>query len=143
MTIQHLDQAEILERKANVVRSRLMRTIDALDRRRHRAVATTEHLERAAAPVAAMVFALLTVGSGVAYVAHRASVRRHRNAWRNLLARRLAPSRPARPSFFAEAARRAALALIMIAVQELGKRAVRHALEPAKKIDVRGERSLA
>ena len=142
MTIQHLDQTEILERKANVARSRLMRTIDALDRRRHHVVAVGENIERAAIPAGAIAVGVVALGSAAAYAAHRASLKRHQNAWRNVIARAFTPP-PARPSFFAEAARKVALALTMLAVQEVGKRAVRRALEPAKKIDVRAERSLA
>jgi hypothetical protein len=142
MKIQHLDQAEILERKANVVRSRLMRTIDALDRRRHHVVAVGEEIERAALPAGAIAVGVIALGSAAAYAAHRSSVKRYQNAWRNVLARAVSPP-PPRRSFFAEAARKVALGLTMLAVQELGKRAVHHALSPAKKIDVRAERSLA
>ena len=141
MTIQHLDQAEILERKANVARSRLMRTIDALDRRRHHLVAVGENIERAAIPAGAITVGVVALGTVAAYAAHRASVKRHQNAWRNVLARTFAP--PPRPSFFAEAGRKVALALITLAIQEVGKRAIHGPLDPAKKIGVRGERSLA
>jgi len=141
MTSQHLDRAEILERKANVARSRLMRTIDALDKRRHRAVEVGESIERAAVPVGSVALGLVVLGSTVAYASHRASVKRHQNAWRNALARILAPPRPER-SFFAKAGRQVVLTLLMIAVNEAGKRAVHHALGP-KKIDVHRERSLA
>jgi hypothetical protein len=142
MTIQHLDQAEILERKANVARSRLMRTIDALDRRRHHVVEVGENIERAALPAGAIAISVVALGSAAAYAAHRSSVKRHQNAWKNVFARAFAPP-PPRPSFFADAARKVALGLIMLAIQEVGKRAVHRALDPAKNIDVRGERSLA
>ncbi len=142
MTIQHLDQAEILERKADVARSRLLRTIDALDKRRHHVVAVGEEIERAVLPAGAIAVGVVVLGSAAAYAAHRSSVKRYRNAWGNVFARAFAPP-PPRPSFFAEAARKMALSLAMLAVQELGKRALHQALDPAKKVDVHGERSLA
>lgn len=135
MTDPTVNKTEILERRASVVRSRLLRTIDALDQRRHRVVELGQNIERKAVPVGAAVGGLIAVVGTVAFAAHRISVKRHENEWRNVLARTLGRSRPERPSFIGEAARKVGLSLLVLLVNEGAKRAVHHGLGAAKNID--------
>jgi hypothetical protein len=124
MTTTSGDPTPILERNASVVRSRLLRTLDVLARRRHRAVAAGKAIERNAFRVGAIVVGVLAVAGAAAA----------------LLA--LRPSRPRRPSFVVEAARRVALTLLGVAANAAGKRAV-HLLAAAKKVDELPQGSVA
>lgn len=70
---------DLLERKANIVRARLLRTIDALDRRRHAVTDVGEDaarlVKRAALPVGAGLGALLALTGVISFALHRRAER--------------------------------------------------------------------
>lgn len=119
-----------LERRANVIRSRLLRTIDALDTRRHQVTELSQHAKRLAVPVAATVagVALLAFGTAFAvarYVRHRRE-RTLRYHVSSLLARvRTEP----RPSIVEDALRKLAVTVVSIVASEFAKRSMKNVLD--------------
>src|SRR5258708_7588919 len=121
-----------LTREANEVRSKLMRTVEQLDRRRHEAMDLTVQLKRHVRQVAAVgaVF-LLATAAAVAIVVQRvasAAQRRRRDRW--ILARSMwrNPERALRAerrrSFFADLLRSALLSLANAAVTLPARRVI-------------------
>ncbi len=125
-----------LAREANEVRSRLLRTVERLDQRRHDTFDLRIQLERHVRQVA-VVGALLVVATAgaVALVVHRiatAAQRRRRDRWR--LARRAwrhpeRAMRGERRSFFGELARSVLLGVATTALTQPARRAVAALLE--------------
>lgn len=117
---------ESLERRANVLRTRLLRTIDALDVRRHQVRGIGREIKRLLIPVAVGLVGLTAIGVGVALGIRRAvRIRRRRRIGYRVstaLARARAP-RP--PSFATSAFQRAALTVIGILASEVTKRSVK------------------
>lgn len=120
-----------LERRANVIRSRLLRTIDALDTRRHQVTALSQHAKRLAVPVVATVAGVAVVAFAGAfaltrYLKHR---RERRLSYRasQLLARFQPQER--RPPIWEDALRRLTITLVSIVATEFGKRSVKNLLD--------------
>ena len=64
-SISTAERIHRLERRADVTRSRLLRAVDALDARRHRAVAAGQQAARIAKPVSASLVGIVAVfGAG-------------------------------------------------------------------------------
>ena len=130
MTVAQLDHTQLIERRANVVRNRLLRTLDRLDQKRHAAVHMAEEVKGLAIPAAGVGAAVVFVLLGVALGVHRAHVRARRAArpfvgLRRALGGLLLPPPPPRPSFLVEALRKAGFALVGVAANELGKVAMK------------------
>jgi hypothetical protein len=120
-----------LTREANDVRSKLLRTVEQLDRRRQDAFDVRLQLQRHLRQLSIFAGMLLLVTAGtVTLVVHRtvnANQRRRRNRWR--LAKRLwrhpeRTIRAERRSFFGELARSILLAVASTAVTLPARRAV-------------------
>jgi hypothetical protein len=137
------EQRTRLERRANVIRSRLLRTIDALDKRRHQVEEIGHQAKRLAMPVGAAFVGMVLLSAGSVLVV-RALVRNRRE--RRLgyrVARALEPLRQQkRPSFWSEALRNVSLTALSIVAGELVKRGVGGVLvaRPPRAL-VRGEPS--
>lgn len=119
-----------LERRANVIRSRLLRTIDALDHRRHQVAEVTHHARRLAKPVAATALgvAVACVAAGMGLRAFLKSRReRHLSYHVSRAIDRFRVER--RPSILEDVLRRAAVSLTTLVVAELAKRGVRNLLD--------------
>jgi hypothetical protein len=115
-----------LERRANVIRSRLLRTIDQLDHRRHQVQEIGHRAKRLALPVGAAIVGVVVLTAGAAF-AVRALVHQRRS--RRLgyrVTQALAPLRQERRlPFWKEALRRVALAALGILASELTRRGAR------------------
>jgi hypothetical protein len=100
----HSKTREDLTRQANLVRSKLLRTVEVLDQRRHDAVDLKLQLQRHVRQVVAMAgIALVLTAAAVAFAVHRISTapeRRRRNR------RRLAGQMWRRPDLVMRSARR-------------------------------------
>ena len=123
------EQRSRLERRANVIRSRLLRTIDALDNRRHQVQEIGHHAKRLAVPAVATVLGVAAVAIGTTF-AIRALVehRRDRN-FSHRLAKAVAPFRSApRPSFWRDALRKMAISAFAVIATELAKRGTKNLL---------------
>lgn len=117
------EQRSRLERRANVIRSRLLRTIDALDNRRHQVQEIGHHAKRLAAPVGASLIGFVALGLGTTFAIRALVERRRERSFTYRLSKALAPLRqPARPPFWQDALRKVALAAIGIVATELVKR---------------------
>jgi hypothetical protein len=119
------EQRSRLERRANVIRSRLLRTIDALDSRRHQVQEIGHHAKRLAKPFAASLAgaALLAIGTTIAIKAVMEHRREKSAVYR--LSKALAPLRaPAQRPFFGAALRRMTLAVLGMLAAEGAKRGV-------------------
>jgi hypothetical protein len=130
MTVNGKSRDE-LAREANLVRSRLLRTVERLDQRRHDALDIRTQLERHLRQLVMAGGLLLVATAGaVALVVHHISTaaeRRRRDRWR--LARRVwrhpdRAMRAERRSFFGELARSLLLAIATTAVATPARRAV-------------------
>lgn len=119
-----------LERRANVIRSRLLRTIDALDHRRHQVAEVTHHAKRLAKPVAAtavgVAVACVALGLGV-----RALVKSRRERSLSYQVGRMMDRFhiEKRPSILEDVLRRAAVSVTTIVAAELAKRGAKNLLD--------------
>jgi hypothetical protein len=117
------EQRSRLERRANVIRSRLLRTIDALDNRRHQVQEIGHHAKRLAKPAFASVLGILALAAGTTVAIRVLVERRRERSFTYRLSKALAPLRqPVRPPFWQEALRKVALAAVGILAAELMKR---------------------
>ncbi len=116
-------QRSRLERRANVIRSRLLRTIDALDNRRHQVQEIGHHAKRLAAPVGASVIGMIAVAAGTTFAIRALLERRRERSFTYRLSKALAPLRQeARPQFWQHALRQVAIAALGVVATELIKR---------------------
>jgi len=112
-----------LERRANVIRSRLLRTIDALDNRRHQVQEIGHHAKRLAAPIGATVIGMVVLAAGATFAIRAFVEHRRERSFTYRLSKALAPlRREARPPFWKEALRKFGLTAIGIIATELAKR---------------------
>ena len=124
------EKMELLERRAKVVRSRLLRAVDALDARRHQVVEIGDTAKKLAVPAAAAVVgvaAVLGLGAfalGMAFRSRRKAtfVERAAEAIRDL---DLSP----RPSLGKRVFDRAAITIVSVATAELARRAVKNIID--------------
>lgn len=123
-----LEERDALSAEANLVRSKLMKTVEALDRRRHDALDVGLLVRRHAAPLGvAAAVVVATLAGSVLLLAHRIATskqRRRRERWRMLGRVWRHPERAARtsPSFFASLGRSIALGVLSFVVMFPAKR---------------------
>lgn len=117
------EQRSRLERRANVIRSRLLRTIDALDNRRHQVQEIGHHAKRLAAPVAGSVVGALVIGAGAIFAIRALVERRRERDFSYRLAKAIAPFRaePKTP-FWQDALRKLSMTALTVLASELAKR---------------------
>lgn len=119
-----------LERKAEVIRSRLLRHVDALDARRHQVSDVANRAKDAVPAVLRVVLAGgVVLGAGIALIGWVIRARR-----RHLLSYRiqeaLAPFRtPQRISMLAELGRKLLVSVVTVVASELAKRGARRAID--------------
>ena len=124
------EKIELLERRAKVVRSRLLRAVDALDARRHQVVEIGDTAKKLAVPAAVAVVgiaAVLGVGAFALGIAVR-SRRRRTFAERAVAAIRDLDLSP-RPSLGKRVFDRAVLTVVSIATTELALRALKNIID--------------
>ena len=118
-----------LERKAEVIRSRLLRHVDALDARRHHVTDVGRRAKDVAPRAVALVLAAgALTGAAIGLVTWAVRARRRR-LLSVRVAEALAPRRARRrPSLGAELGRKMLVSFVTIAASELARRAVRAGL---------------
>jgi hypothetical protein len=121
--------SKLLERRANVVRSRLLRTIDALDSRRHHVEAIGAHAKRLAVPVAASFAGVVVLTVGVVLGIRSLVQHRGRTPMKNALARLDRWRAPRRPSLFEEVGRKALTAVVTIIATEVARRTLKNVFD--------------
>lgn len=120
----------LLERRADVVRSRLIRTIDALDTRRHQVTEMGAHAKKLAIPVAASVLGVAVVALGATF-GLKALIRSRRERsleWKvkNLFGRFRVEKKP---PYWQQLLQKAGMTLVTMAATELGRRVTKNALD--------------
>lgn len=124
------EQRSRLERRADVIRSRLLRTIDALDNRRHQVTELGHHAKRMAVPIAASVVGIAILAAGTTFAVKALIERRRERRFGYRLAKALAPFRqPPRTPFWQDALRKVTLTALGIIASELVKRGAHGALQ--------------
>lgn len=127
------EQRSRLERRANVIRARLVRAIDALDLRRHQVQKIGHDAKRLALPVAGSLFGIVVLAAGTTFALRAVMERRRERYFGYRFAKAIAPFRaPARPTFWGEAFRRVALTVIGIVAAEVATRGARRYFEARK-----------
>jgi hypothetical protein len=117
------EQRSRLERRANVIRSRLLRTIDALDTRRHQVTEIGHRAKRLAVPVIATVIGVAVLAAGATFAIRAQFELRRERRFGYRLAKSLAPlRRKERPPFWQEALRKVTLATLGVIASALVKR---------------------
>lgn len=124
-----LERRAFLERRANAIRSRLLRRIDTLDLRRKHVAELGHHAKRIAVPMAAALLGVAAVAVGATFAIVTAlRVRRERRlgyrASRMMSALRGELHAEKRPSLLEEAARRVFMTILGILASVLAKRSV-------------------
>lgn len=122
------EQRSRLERRADVIRSRLLRTIDALDKRKHHVQEISQKAKRLAMPVGAAFVGMLLLSAGAVLVVRSLAHSRRERRLGYRISRALEPLRAQRPSFWGEALRRVSLTALAVVATELAKRGVKVAL---------------
>jgi hypothetical protein len=127
LTIDLDEQRSRLERRGNVIRARLIRAIDALDKRRHHVEEIGHDAKRVAMPVAGALFGVVILAAGTTFAVRVLAQRRREQSFRFRLTRlAAAPFRvEPQPSFWRQALRKVALAVIEMAAAELATRGTR------------------
>lgn len=124
------ERRERLERRANVIRSRLLRTIDALDTRRHQVVEISGHVKRLAVPAAGIVAGVAVLVAGTTFAIGRMLKHRRERYLSVRLQKWLAPMvQPPKPSLLEEIVRKLALTTVSIVATELTKRAAKNIVD--------------
>ena len=120
---------DLLERKANIARERILQTLDALDRRRHAVVdiGTRATLlgRRFALPLGAALGASWVAAGVLIFALHRRRERALRHSPRYWLAR---ATQPPKPSFAVETLKRVVSATLVAVTSEIARRMVRRSL---------------
>lgn len=124
------DQMELLERRAKVVRSRLLRAVDALDARRHQVVEVGETAKKLAVPAAVAVAGIAILFGASAFAFGMAMKTRRR---RSLVDRAAEAIRELelvpRPSLTKQLLEKAAITAVSLATTELARRGLKNLVD--------------
>ncbi len=124
------EQRSRLVRRANVIRSRLLRTIDALDTRRHQVTAIGHQAQRLAVPLGGALLGAIVLAAGTTIAIRSMVENRREQSLAYRLSKSLAPlRREERPPFWQEAARRIALTALTIVAAQAAKRGIAYLIE--------------
>ncbi len=124
------EHRERLERRANVIRSRLLRTIDALDTRRHQVKEISEHVKRIAVPATAIVAGIAAITAiGAFTIVKVVKSRRERHLSYRLGEWISSVTAPKRPSIVEDAVRKIVVTVLGIVASEAAKRATKNVLD--------------
>lgn len=119
------EQRARLERRANVIRSRLLRTIDALDNRRHQVQELGHHAKRLATPVAFTLAGAAVLALGTTLAIRAIVEKRKSRSFTYRLSKALAPLRAeVKPPIWHDALRKVTLTFVGMIATELAKRGV-------------------
>jgi hypothetical protein len=130
MELSIRERRERLERRANVIRSRLLRTIDALDVRRHQVTEIGGHVKRLALPVGGVVVGVALLVAGTTFAIGRLLKRRKDRLLSTRFKKWLAPMvQPPKPSLLEEVVRKLTLTFVGIVGGELARRASKNVFD--------------
>lgn len=124
------EQRKRLERRANVVRSRLLRAVDALDTRRHQVTEIGVQAKEAAPRIGLSVLGIVALSAG-SILGLRAYLKSRRERLFSYRVKRLLGTFRVekKPSFFAEAFQKIAVTAITVVVTEATRRSVTNVVD--------------
>jgi len=124
------EHRKLLERRANVVRARLLRTIDALDSRRHQVENIGATAKKVALPVAASFLGIAVVAAGTVLGIRAVLKSRHNRLLSTRIENAIERWRPQRrPSLLSEGLRKALLTAITVVATEAARRTVKNVID--------------
>lgn len=124
------ERQKILERRANVVRSRLLRAVDALDARRHQVTEVGVQAKEAAPKIGMGVLGIAALGLGSALGLRAFLKSRRERLFSYRVQRLLGTFRVERkPSFFAEAFQRITMTALTVLVTEATRRSLKNVID--------------
>ncbi len=119
-----------LERRANVVRSRLLRAIDALDARRHQVEVIGVQAKKLALPAAATFLGVAVVTLGAVLGIRSIIKRRHERLLSVRFANAIERWRPPKkPSLLEDVGRKALASLVTIVTSEIARRSMKNVFD--------------
>lgn len=123
---------KMLERRANVVRSRLMRAVDALDTRRHQVTEIGVQAKEAAPKVGLSLLGIAALSAG-SFLGVRAYLKSRRERVLSYRVKRLLGALPLRverkPPFAVEALQRLAMTALTVLVTEATRRSLKNVID--------------
>jgi hypothetical protein len=126
------EHMKMLERRANVVRSRLLRAVDALDTRRHQVTEIGVQAKEAAPKVGLSLLGIAAVSAG-ALLGLRAYVKSRRQRMLSFRVQRFLGALPLRvekkPSFAVDALQRLAMTALTVLVTEATRRGLKNVVD--------------
>jgi hypothetical protein len=121
---------QMLERRANIVRSRLLRTVDALDSRRHQVENIGDQAKKLAMPVAATFLGVAVVAFGTVMGIRSVFKRRHERLLSVRIGHALDRWRaPKRQSVFEEVSRKALATVVTMVATEVARRTLKNVID--------------
>lgn len=124
------DHMKMLERRANVVRSRLLRAVDALDTRRHQVTEIGVQAKEAAPKVGLGVLGFAALSAASLFGLRAVLKSRRERVFAHRVKRLLGTFRiEKKPSFAAEAFQRIAMTAITVLVTEATRRGLKNAMD--------------
>lgn len=124
------ERQKILERRANVVRSRLLRTVDALDARRHQVTEVGVQAKEVAPKVGVSLLGVVALGMGTAFGLRALFKSRRERLFSYRVQRLLGSFRvEKKPSFAAEAFQRIAMTALTVLVTEATRRSFKNVID--------------
>lgn len=120
-----------LERRADILRNRLFRAIDALDTRRHQVQELGETAKKLALPALATALGVGAIALGVTLAVARSVKKRRARTLEARVAKLVARLTPAekRPPILEEALRKLTMTFVGIVGTELARRVVKNAID--------------
>jgi hypothetical protein len=129
-TLSLEEQRSRLERRANVIRSRLLRTLDALDSRRHQVTEIGHQAKRFALPVGGALLGAVVLAAGTTMAIRALLENRREQDFAYRLSKSLAPLRQVeRPPLWQEAGRKMLLAALGVVATQAAKRGYAYLVE--------------
>lgn len=126
------EHMKMLERRANVVRSRLLRAVDALDTRRHQVTEIGAQAKEAAPKVGLSLLGIAALSAG-AVLGLRAYLKGRRERILGYRVKRFLGAFPLRvekkPAFAVEALQRLAMTALTVLVTEVTRRSLKNAVD--------------
>jgi hypothetical protein len=124
------ERQKILERRANVVRSRLLRAVDALDARRHQVTEVGVQAKEVAPKVGMSLVAIAALSAGAALGLRAFIKSRRERQLSHRIQRLLGTFRVERkPSFAADAFQRLAMTALTALVTEATRRSLKNVMD--------------
>lgn len=138
------ERIRLLEQKANIIRSRLLRAVDVLDTRRHQVAEMGAHARQMVKPVALSLLGIAAlVGVGAIAIGLTIATRRRRSLRGRVSQALQKLDLVPRPSLARRVFERITLSMMTVAATELAKRMTKNVVDGRLPAHRRADRALA